>query len=142
MSAIENAIVKFIASKENRHMTMNCTWNKRKKKHDCKVFYIESKNGYTNNNIRWKDIKCQKINKNMKSAPCSVGSKRMKTFCRGFKDLNDVRNKCIDINGQFKKKSKKCKIVDKCMRRTENYFYGKEFFNHNLDVPILHFKQK
>lgn len=142
---IEKAIKSFRSTKKNNHMTMECTWNIAKKRHICKVSDTLVKDDYKHKNIKWKHIKCHKVNANMKRAPCTVGADRMKTFCRGFKDLNDVQNKCFSskINGlKSKKWTKKCKNVKKCMLDTETIFYGKNFFNHNLDVPILHFKER
>lgn len=88
----------------------------------------------------WNIINCETIKRfpKLKTTPCKTGSSKNKLFVKSSRDLfgyiknlnkSQISSKTI-FNTSLKEHNKIFEIINK----------WDEFKNHNLDIPILHFK--
>lgn len=85
--------------------------------------------------IKWVDIKCRTLSRNMKISPCSIGSKRNKKVF--FRKAIDLKSYILGL------KSGKISLQEhNDLFKTCQQTLGNRFINSNREVKLLHFKQR
>ena len=117
----------------NEFTFVNCKLSFRGKGLSCVIRGFKTDPNWTV--VKWPDIKCKNHSKNIKTSPCSIGSRKNKKVF--FKKAVDLKSYILGLRRNDISLKEHNELFGVCAN-----ILGKRFINSNREVKLLHFKQR